>query len=78
MQDAAPSIRLRTEVWRRMCAARGVLTVTDKAELLRVDIGTISRIERGSSPSARFMASAVLALGVTVESLFEITGSVAA
>lgn len=77
MQES-PGIRLRLEVWRRACATVGAHTVTDKAALINVDAGTISRIEHGSSPSAKFIASAVLALNTTFDALFEIRQPVAA
>lgn len=68
----ADGLRLRRDVWRRHCSASGAITLSDKAILLGVSEASISRIERGSSPSDTFIARALDALaGITFLELFE-------
>jgi hypothetical protein len=77
----APGLRLRSDVWHRKCAQYEAFSLSEKATLLRdaVDPSTVSKIEHGSQPSAKFIAAAILALRADFDALFEITtGQVAA
>jgi transcriptional regulator with XRE-family HTH domain len=73
MPAPAPTgLRLRCDVWRRHCSRLGALTLAEKSELLHIDPATISRIERGSCPSGKFIARALHAItGSTFDELFE-------
>lgn len=69
----SPDLRLRTDVWRRLCASQGALTLIEKSQLTGIDIGTISRIERGQRAiSGRFVAAVVASLNVSFDAVFEI------
>lgn len=70
-------LRLRSGVWRRRCADRGALTLAQKAQLVAFDAATVSRIERGSAPSSRFIAQALTVFGCEFDVLFEITDEAA-
>lgn len=68
-----PDLRLRTDVWRRLCASRGALTLVEKSNLTGLDIGTISRVERGQRTiSGKFIAAVLQGLNVSFDAVFEI------
>lgn len=63
--------RLRRDVWRRHCSRLGAMTLAEKANLLHVDTSTVSRMERGSSPSGKFIVAALDITNATFDELFE-------
>ena len=65
------TIQIRPDTLKKLQTMSG-LNDSATARAIGVDRGTLRRIREGATPSAAFIAGAVLTFGVPVESLFSV------